>query len=135
MKAKDKAKQNDPENPNFETFYLSKDYVLSLFNSHDPNKASKKENQNHQKLMKEFMKQLDNTSCRNDILAWLKSLDKQMLYRVFCIEGQTWLVATLLKMFWKLQENQNYKFAISIQNQTSKTDTKDLIKQMPIALP
>ena len=85
--------------------------------------------------MQEFIKQLDKNTCRNDIIDWLKSLDKKMLYRVFCIEGQTWLVATLLKMFWKLQENQNYHFALSINNHMHNTDTKNLIKQMPIALP
>lgn len=100
MKGKDKTKQTITES-NFETLSLSKEYVMKLFGSQDPNKTNKNENDNHQKLMKEFMKQLDNTSCRNDIISWLKSLEKDMLYRVFCIEGQTWLVATLLKMFWK----------------------------------
>ncbi len=58
-----------------------------------------------------------------------------MLYKVFCIEGQTWLVGTLLKMYWKVLENPNFNFAISPHGVTARTNTKDIIKHMPIALP
>jgi hypothetical protein len=65
----------------------------------------------------------------------LKGLSPEKLYQVFCIEGQTWLVAALLKMYWKLQENKSYHFALSIHGHNGRADTKDLIRKMPIDLP
>ena len=138
MNRQDKKHAKDKSDDSFETFNLPKDYALKLFGNLDNNKSgtlNKKETKDTKDLMKEFMKQIEQTTCRNDIIEWQKSLDKKMLYKVFCIEGQTWLVGTILKMYWKIQENPNFSFAISPHGITARTNTKDIIKSMPIALP
>lgn len=69
MNHKNKTQKNQNDD-SFETFNLPKGYALKLFGNPDNNKSSCKDKKETKDLMKEFMKQIEQTTCRNDIIEW-----------------------------------------------------------------